>query len=82
LGETPTSRSGHCAVMLGTRMLLFGGFSRDGFLNDLHAFDTAPGGLAAVKVKPGEGTHSSIHRAQARAYTRPLSQLSCFIRLN
>ena len=63
-GETPTSRSGHCGVILGTRVLLFGGFSRNGFLNDLHAFDTAPTGLETVKVDPGEGTHNSIHKVQ------------------
>ena len=40
------ARSGHSAVILGTRVMLFGGFTRAGFLNDLHAFDTAPAALA------------------------------------
>ena len=51
------------------REVYFGGFSSrrgGGFLSDLHAMDTAPGGLQGAQLDAGEGTHSTIHRLQAR----------------
>jgi hypothetical protein len=63
-GEAPTARSGHCGLMLGTRLLLWGGFGSRGFLDDLHAFDTAPDALIEVRIEPGDGTHCDVHRVQ------------------
>ncbi|KAK3281607.1 hypothetical protein CYMTET_10602 [Cymbomonas tetramitiformis] len=38
-GQTPTARAYHGAVQIGTKLIVFGGWKGDQFLNDLHVLD-------------------------------------------
>ena len=40
-GEVPSGRSSAAMAVVGSKLYVFGGLSRDcGWLNDMHAFDT------------------------------------------
>lgn len=38
-GKVPSARCGHTAILHGSVMWMFGGYSREGYLNDLYALD-------------------------------------------
>ena len=39
VGKIPTPRADHSAILYGTTMWVFGGASKDGYLNDLYSFN-------------------------------------------
>ena len=60
----PLARSGHTVTLAGeARFLICGGFSRTGFINDVHALDVCPRHVRRLEVVGGP--HSSAVRKAA-----------------
>ena len=60
----PLARSGHTVTLAGeARFLICGGFSRTGFINDVHALDVCPRHVRRLAVEGGP--HSSAVRKAA-----------------